>query len=107
MILAIAASVLNLSGTVITLQPSTEPGAIAEVVMSNELVNGDLHEGTYPLDLNGLKIGVTFDWQHEGTQDDAITVTPPDGVICQPRSCVLVVPETGEGTLYLLEWIGG
>lgn len=106
MIISLLASVLNLSETTITIQPTVEPGAIAEVVFDNELVNGPFHEGSKTIDLGDLSVVVTFDWEADPLGADAITVTPPDGIICKPASCTLIVNEGDVGTLYLYEWVG-
>lgn len=106
MILAIAASVISLGGTTVTIQPTTEPGAIAEIIFRNISVNSPADEGTQEIDLNGLTVAVTFGWNIIADQDQII-VTPPDGVICEPRSCELTIPEDDTGTLYLKEWVGG
>lgn len=99
------ALLLDLSGTIITMQPTAQPGAIAEIVMDNRRMNGSHDEiGTF-LEMPGLSIGVHFDWNVEG-DDDALIVSPPDGIICVPSSCVLQVPENEVGILYLYAWEG-
>ena len=49
--------------------------------------------------------GIHFDWNHDGSQD-AIKVSPPDGVICEPATCVLSLEEDTVGVLYLYGWEG-
>lgn len=101
----ILALLLDLSGTIITLQSTTQPGAIAEIVMDNRNANGPQDEvGTF-IDMPGLSVGVHFDWNHDGN-DDALKVSPPDGIICVPSTCVLQVPENEVGVLYLYGWEG-
>ncbi len=101
----IFALLLDLSGTTITLQPTTQPGAIAEIVMDSRNTNGPQDEvGTF-LDLGDLHVGIHFDWNHDGSQD-AIKVSPPDGVICEPATCVLSLEEDTVGVLYLYGWEG-
>jgi hypothetical protein len=97
---------LILSGTIIALQPSTAPGAIAEVEMYNHAANGPHDEGSHTLTLDGLNVGISFDWDAEGKQADAITVMPPDGVLCEPASCVLMLDEGETGALILYEFVG-
>ena len=100
------ASILDLSGTIIALQPTTAPGAIAEVTMNNFPANGPQDEGTHALTHDGLTVSVTFDWDQDGGQSDAITVTPPDGVICIPADCRLTLPEGAKGVVILYAWQG-
>jgi len=106
MILApLLASILDLSGTLITLQPTTEPGAVAEVVMRNNVMNGPQDDGTSALDLGPLSVAVTFKWDADGTRD-RLTVTPPDGLICIPADCAVVVEEGKVGRVLIIEWSG-
>lgn len=93
---------LILSGSVVTLQPTTEPGAIAEVIFDNRMVNDADDNGTYALSMDGLALLFRFDWNDNGN-DDAITVQPPEGVICKPTTCVLSLPEDTEGTIWLYD----
>lgn len=97
---------LILSGSVVTLQATTEPGAIAEVIFDNRMVNDADDNGTYALSMDGLSIAVDFLWNAEGSAD-RITVTPPDGVLCRPSSCALTLPEDQSGRMFLYEWVGG
>lgn len=106
MILHLMSSILDLSGTVISLQPTTQPGAIAEVVMDNVYVNGVQDNGTSTLTMDGLSVAVTFEWDAGEGGSDAITVTPPDGIVCVPADCILIVPEEQSGALYLYDWQG-
>jgi hypothetical protein len=92
---------LNLRGTTITLQPATRPGAVAEVVMRNVEVNGAFDEGQAVLGIAGMRVVVAFDWNRDGGTADAVTVTPPEGIVCLPLSCLLVVPEGATGVLHL------
>lgn len=96
---------LLISGTVVTLQPSGIPGALAEVVMDNQITNSPLDNGEYQLALDGLEVGIHFTWdKYQG--DDAITIIPPDGVICDPADCVLQLPEGKSGMVVLYGWSG-
>lgn len=97
---------LDISGTIITLQHTTEPGAIAEVVMHNHINNSPLDNSRHELTLDGLTIDLRFEWNRSG-DDDAVIVTPPDGVLCIPADCVLMLPEGQGGKLILYEWLGG
>lgn len=101
----ILALLLDLSGTIITLQPTEYPGAIAEIVMENILVNGSHHEMNYQMTMGDMEVWVSFDWDRDNGSD-AILVSPPDGVLCIPADCVLTVPEDATGVLYLYEFEG-
>lgn len=105
MIWATLASILDLSGTVITLQPSAAPGAVAEVVIENINMNGPGDDGSYALDMGALSVGVAFKWDADGTRD-RLTVTPPDGLICIPADCAVVVEEGKVGRVLIIEWSG-
>lgn len=101
----IVALLLDLAGTIITLQPTEYPGAIAEIVMENVLVNGPQHEMTYQMNMGDIEVWVSFDWDR-GSEADAILVSPPDGILCVPSDCILTVPEEQTGVLYLYEFEG-
>jgi hypothetical protein len=94
---SILALLLDLSGTIITLQPSPDPAAVAEVVMDNVDLNDSRDNGTYPLSMPGLTVEVEFIWQHDASGDDAVVVLPPDGITCLPVDCTAVVPEGKRG----------
>ena len=72
----------------------------------NRNVNGAVHDGDYTLTLDGLVVTVTFEWDAGGTTHDAITVTPPAGMVCGP-SCTLTVPEGDTGRLWLFAGMEG
>ena len=103
---SILALLLDLSGTIITLQPSPAPSAVAEVVMENVDANHSGHNGFYPLSMPGLTVEVEFIWQYTGGGDDAVVVTPPDGFVCIPEDCTAVVPEGQRGGVTLFDWRG-
>lgn len=102
--LPVLADTLDLRGTTVTLRPTSEPGALAEVVMHNAEVNWSGDDGDYTLTIPGLTVAAAFQWDAEG-QSDRITITPPDGIACAP-SCVLTVPEGEFGAVYLFPFIG-
>ena len=106
MIFAIAAEII-LSGTTISLHPSDAPGMVGEVRMDNVMMNGAHDEVDAALSIPGLSIGVTFDWESGDYGEDSVIVTPPDGVLCKPASCVLELQEGQAGSLWLYEWVGG
>jgi hypothetical protein len=102
----IFALALDLSGTIITLQPTEEPGAVAEVEMRNVPTNSDAENGEYPLTLGDLTVTAEFLWNSGPAGADSIIVTPPEGVICKPETCVLELQEGYTGTLWLFDWRG-
>ena len=106
MIALILAAEIIISGTSIILQPSDVPGAIAEVVMNNVSLNGPDDNGDYALAIDGLAVSVAFVWDAGEGGQDQITVTPPDGVLCQPSTCVLQLDEGADGRVILFEFVG-
>jgi hypothetical protein len=103
---ALFAALLDLSGTLITLQPSPDPAALAEVVIDNVEMNDSRDNGTYPMAMPGLTVEVQFIWQADAYGADAVIVTPPDGILCIPEDCTAVVPEGTRGGVTLFDWRG-
>ena len=104
----VATDWVSISGTIVTLGPSDAPGAVAEVVMQNVAVNDGRDAGRYDLARPGLAVAVDFQWQVDAAGADAVTVLPPDGLVCLPADCRAVVLEgfSGTVTLYDLEGVG-
>lgn len=100
-------SEIILSGTPISLHPSNAPGMIGQVIMDNNMNNGPKDEITGTLSIPGLTIGIEFDWESGEYGEDSVIVTPPDGILCKPSSCILEVQEGHAGSLWLYEWVGG
>jgi len=98
---AAAQAVHSLRGTTVTLQASPRHGAAAEIVLDNREVNSGSDEATFTLTLDGLTVGVAFDWDQGADGADAVLVTPPEGYMCYPASCVLSVAERHVGTLWI------
>lgn len=99
---ALHASAPQAVPTTVTLQPTQRPGAVAEVVLHNENINGHLDEIATELTHGAITIGVRFDWEADPMSGaDAVVVTPPEGLICLPTDCRLVVEESRTGTLWL------
>jgi hypothetical protein len=73
--------------------------------MDNRNSNGPLDEVSTDLWFDGQAVGIRFDWDHLGTSD-AVIVTPPDGMVCIPESCVLIVDEDNKGSLFIFDWLG-
>lgn len=102
----IFALLANLSGTLITLQPSTDPAAVADVVMENRMVNGPQDEVSFVLEMDGLPVEGRFDWDAGMAGEDRVIVTPPLGMFCKPDDCTLTVIEGTTGRLRLYEYLG-
>ena len=102
----IFALLIDLSGTLITLEPSTDPAAVADVVMENNMVNGPQDEMGFVLEMDGLLVEGVFDWDAGIAGEDRVVVTPPLGMFCKPDDCTLTVIEGTTGRLRLYEYLG-
>jgi hypothetical protein len=85
--------------TRVTIQPSSKPGAVAEVVFLNTGIHL-LNTYSFQIDLEGLAVSVTVEINTEGAAD-TMTVTPPEGYIAVPES--VTVPEDGAGQIIIYE----
>lgn len=102
---------LSISGTMVRLQPTLEPGARAEVLVENVLTNGPHDTGAYALTdpglaPGGLTVGLHFTWDADPMGSDRLVVIPPDGMACRPADCTATVPEGGAGVIVLFDWVG-
>ena len=104
--LAGAAFGLDISGSTVTLEPSADPQAFADVVFHNQLSNGPRDTGEYTLSQDGITIGVAFTWDRNFVGMDQIVVTPPAGMTCIPVDCTATVVEGQTGRVTLLPWQG-
>ncbi len=86
--------------THVTLQPTSQPGAVAEVVFANQNIHTMLAE-EIELTMDGLTVRVLFERDVDYEASDRFTVTPPPGFIAIPDS--LIVPENGAGVIHLYE----
>jgi hypothetical protein len=93
------ADTVQISGSTVTLQPTTKPGALAEVEFRNDPTNSHKDNGIYFLDLNGLQIDAKFTWNVEGDKD-RIDLTTPENIICSP-DCSLTLSENDSGKIWL------
>lgn len=93
-----------LSGYVstITLQPTTAPGAVAEVVFLNRKVHAD-ENVTFTLDLGDLAVVVDAS-VGRGMAPDKMRVTVPDGFIAIPES--IDVAEDQGGVILVVPFLG-
>lgn len=94
------ADTVALKGSTVTLRPTERPGALAEVEFYNDNSNWRDDNSDHVLTLNGLQVGLRFTWNAAG-DDDRIELTPPEGVICEPRDCALTLPEGDTGVVHL------
>ena len=86
--------------THVTIQETSQPGAVAEVVFLNTNIHTMLSE-QFELTLNGLTVTVLFERDVDIDASDRFTVTPPPGYLAIPET--LVVPEEGAGVLFIYE----
>jgi hypothetical protein len=95
---AAAQDQVSIGGTYVHAGSTEQPGAVAEVTMTNAMVNDDKDDGDYSLSFEGIAISVTFEWDASNT-DDRMKVTVPEGFIAHPS--YVDVPEYGKGTIYI------
>lgn len=100
--IATAASGLDISGSTVTLEPSADPAAFADVVFVNDLSNGPTDTGSYTLVQDGITVDVAFTWDANFIGMDQVVITPPLGMTCLPVECMVTVIEgqTGRVTLF-------
>ena len=80
-------------GSHVTIQPTSEPGAVAEVVFLNKSVHTTQIE-TFDLTLGDLTVTVEAD-VGMGDRPDRITVTPPEGYYAEPAYIDVAEDDTG------------
>ena len=85
--------------TFIAIQPTDQPGAVAEVVFANTGIH-PLGREEFDLTLGDVTVTVVYEMNVSGA-DDKYTVIPPAGFIAYPES--LIVPEDGTGVIYVME----
>lgn len=86
------------SNIFVQLQPTKEPGAVAQVVFFNDLIH--TRDETFSLVMDGLKVDVIFEFNVDGEQE-RITVIPPEGYIALPET--IDVPDGQAGILYIFQ----
>lgn len=87
----------------VTLAPTDRPGALAQVTFNNVSVNdaGDTGaKGT--LEIPGVAVDVSFEWEVDVAGSDRVTITPPEGVVCYPR-CSITITEESQATIWLFD----
>ena len=86
----------------IQLQPTTTPGAVAQVSFDNKTVHRD-ERVTFDLTMGDLTVTVEA-LVGRGLTPDTFTVTPPDGFIAVPES--LDVAEDDVGVILVVPFLG-
>jgi hypothetical protein len=86
----------------ITLEPTTAPGAVAQVTFVNATVHAD-ETVTFDLTLDGLTVTVEA-LVGRGLTPDRMTVIPPDGYYAEPPE--MDVEEDGVGTIIVYPYLG-
>lgn len=86
----------------ITMQPTDEPGAVAEIIFDNKTVHAD-ETVTFTLDLDGLAVEVTA-IVGRGLTPDYMAVTPPEGYIAMPPD--IDVEEDQSGRILVVPFLG-
>lgn len=86
----------------ITLQPTTAPEAVAELVFDNKAVHND-EAVTFVLELDGLEVTVDA-LVGRGLTPDRMTVSVPVGYIAVPPE--IDVPEDEVGRVLVIPWTG-
>lgn len=104
--IATEARSLDISGSTVTLEPSADPDAFADVVFVNDMSNGPDDTGAYTLSQDGLAIETRFTWDANFIGADQIIVTPPLGFTCKPVSCAVTVIEGQTGRITLMPYNG-
>ena len=82
----------------VRIQPTSQPGAVAEVVFLNDTFHTQFVE-VFPLTLDGLTVSVRIDAQLS-MEPETMTVTPPPGFIAWPES--VTVEENGAGVVFIM-----
>jgi hypothetical protein len=90
---------LYMGATVVRIQPTEEPGAVAEIRYDNAEINSPGDVGSYSVTLDGITVQLEFGFNTAPGGQDSITVTPPPGFIAIPET--LTLPEGGSGVVYL------
>jgi hypothetical protein len=106
MISPLFAALLDLSGTIITLIPSTDPEIIGTAVIENQGMNTSRETGVYPLSFDGITLEVAFIYNDGPFYEDRFTVIPPADVICEPADCSVLLLEGFKATITLKPYLG-
>lgn len=88
----------------IRLQPTSAPGAVAEVEFINKTVHRD-ENVTFTLDLDGMAVVIDAS-VGRGLRPDRMTVTPRIGYIAVPPEIYVPEDETGVVLIYRGDYVG-
>ncbi len=97
---------ISISGTTVSMVPSLQPGAEADVVVENFMLNGPMDDGEYPLAMGRLVVTVQFHWDYGALGGDRVIVIPPVVYVCRPETCDAIVPEAARGVVVIYPWVG-
>lgn len=83
------------------LRPTTERGAVAELVFHNEDVNGTLDNGGRILELGDLAVTVLFTWDANPTTGaDRIIIQVPDGYVADTEELTVLEGHEDRALIY-------
>ncbi len=89
--------------TSVRMLPTDEPGAVAEVVIHNVLVNDERDNRPYPLAMGDVTASVTFRLNVSGG-DDAFHIAVPAGFVAIPHTLVVMEGFSASALIFPLEW---
>lgn len=97
----------NRSGmvSVIILQPTDAPGAVAEVFFDNRPIHARDEDVTFDLDAGGLIVTVTA-YVGRGITPDRIEVITPPGFYAMPASIDVAENDVGRVLIYVGDGVG-
>ena len=79
---------------------------MAEVVFENRAVNGPADVSTFPLDLAGVTVQITFRWNTNVMGDDEILIETDPSHVVGRRNLVVSEGESGIAYIYPLQGVG-
>jgi hypothetical protein len=91
---------LYLGATVVRLDATEAPGAVAEVLFHNAEVNQPHDAGGYAVTREGLTVDLRFEFNVDGGGADRIVILPPDGYIAIPDTLTLPEGQRGRALIY-------
>ncbi len=107
---AIAASEHSLGGTLVRLQPPSNPacprGTVADVTFDNRAVNDPADDSVFPLERGDVSLSVTFIWNTNRAGDDEIVIETDPSHIVVPRRLTVAEGEIGTACVLPLEGVG-
>ncbi len=91
--------------SIIVLQPTDAPGAVAEVIFDNRPIHARDENLSMDLTANGLTVTVTA-YVGRGMTPDRIEVFPPPGFFALPASIDVAESDVGRVLIYAGEGLG-